>query len=311
MTAADVDLPAPASDLQDQLVDWYEIHKRSFPWRETTDPFAILVMEVMSQQTQLSRVEEAWTAFLDRWPDIHSLAATRVDVVIAFWSSHRLGYNRRARYLHEAAVQIVEAWDGEIPEDPASLEELPGVGPYTANAVASFAFNAGGAVVDTNVKRVVHRLLAMDTADEPPTHGAVADVLLPPGRSRTWNNAIMELGATVCTADPNCEECPWQDSCRAYDTGDFRAPDVPTQAAFAGSRRQYRGRIVRALTSGEPVALDTLGRTVRVDYDPAGEFGRDWLCGVVNDLADDGLVELEENDVGTTIVRLASSGYDS
>ena len=309
--AADLDLPASPTILQERLLTWYEDNKRSFPWRETTDPYAILVMEVMSQQTQLSRVETAWAAFLERWPDVHALADASADTVIAFWSSHRLGYNRRARYLHEAAVHIVDAWGGEIPDEPETLQELAGVGPYTANAVASFAFNAGGAVVDTNVKRVVHRLLAVDAIDDPPDYDAVADALFPPDRSREWNNAVMELGATTCTTEPACEECPWQSWCRANSSGDFRAPDVPTQAAFDGSRRQYRGRIVRALSPGEPRALDAIGRSVRVDYDPEGEFGRDWLRDLLEDLAADGLVVIEADDADTTLVRLADTDVDT
>jgi A/G-specific adenine glycosylase len=292
------------------LTDWYEADHRSFPWRETTDPYAILVSEVMSQQTQLSRVVDAWRAFLDTWPTVEALAdADRADVV-AFWSDHSLGYNNRARYLHEAAGQVVDDFDGSFPRTPDGLEELLGVGPYTADAVASFAFDAGGAVVDTNVKRVLYR--AFGVADDDAAFEAAASALMPAGDSRVWNNAIMELGGVACGKQPRCDEagCPWREWCHAYQTGDFTAPDVPTQPSFEGSRRQFRGRIVRTLGEFDELALDDLGPRVRVDYEPDGdgEGGRGWLRGLVDDLADDGLVAVEgaadEGAAGNVVVSL-------
>ena len=287
------------------LVDWYEADHRSFPWRRTEDPYAILVSEVMSQQTQLERVVPAWEAFLDRWPTTASLAAADRRDVVAFWSSHSLGYNNRAKYLHEAATQIETGYDGSFPDDPDELRELMGVGPYTANAVASFAFNAGDAVVDTNVKRVLHRVFPeLRTADDP-DYETVANALIPPGQSRIWNNAVMELGGVACGKKPRCDEegCPWREWCHAYRTGDFTAPDVPTQPSFEGSRRQFRGRIVRVLSNHDELELDTLGHRIRVDYAPDGANGREWLRDLLSDLAADGLIEIEESD-GETIARL-------
>jgi A/G-specific adenine glycosylase len=181
-----------------------------------------------------------------------------------------------------------------------------GVGPYTANAVASFAFDNGDAVVDTNVKRVLYR--AFDVPDDDAVFEAVADELMPEGESRVWNNAIMELGGVACGKSPRCDEagCPWREWCRAYETGDFTAPDVPTQPAFEGSRRQMRGRVVAALKEFDELTLDELGPRVRVDYAPAGEHGREWLRGLVADLEDDGLVETVEAD-GEVLARLRSS----
>ena len=292
--------------LRETLRSWYREDHRAFPWRETTDPYEILVSEVMSQQTQLGRVVDAWTAFLDRWPTVADLAEDDRSEVVAFWTDHRLGYNNRARYLHEAAGQIQSEFDGEFPREPDELAELMGVGPYTANAVASFAFNNGRAVVDTNVKRVLYRAVegVGDDGGDPP-YEAVADALMPEGESRLWNNAIMELGGTVCEKRPRCDErdCPWRGSCHAYATGDFTAPDVPTQPEFEGSRRQFRGRIVRALGEHGELALDDLGPRVRVDYAPEGSHGREWLRGLLSDLADDELVELDHGD-GETHARL-------
>lgn len=289
-------LPDDLDAARRELLDWYETAKRGFPWRETADPYAILVCEVMSQQTQLDRVVEPWAAFLERWPTVADLAAADRADVVGFWSANRLGYNNRARYLHESARLVVEELDGAFPETVEGLQALQGVGPYTATAVASFAFNTPAAVVDTNVKRVLHR--AFDVPDDDAAFEAVADALLPADRSRDWNEAVMELGGTVCGAAPRCDEapCPWRDRCTAYATGDVTAPDVPTQAAFDGSRRQFRGRVIRALEGAGEVELSTLGPRVRVDYTPEGEHGRDWLRELLADLADDGLVEVDDGD---------------
>ena len=281
--------------VREALLSWYRDDHRDFPWRETDDAYEILVSEVMSQQTQLGRVVEAWHDFLDRWPTVEALADADRAEVVGFWTEHSLGYNNRARYLQEAAQQVVSEYDGQFPEDPEELQELMGVGPYTANAVASFAFNNGDAVVDTNVKRVLYRAFAeIRNADDPP-YEEIANALMPEGRSRVWNNAIMELGGVACQKTPRCdeEECPWREWCHAYQTGDFTAPDVPTQPEFEGSRRQFRGRVIGALREHGPLELDDLGPRVRVDYVPDGEYGREWLRELVTDLEVDGLAELD------------------
>jgi A/G-specific adenine glycosylase len=303
MTESEAAVDADHDAVRTALVEWYEADHRDYPWRRTDDPYEILVSEVMSQQTQLDRVIEAWEGFLDRWPTVAALADADRSDVVAFWSDQRLGYNNRARYLHEAAEQVVTEWDGEFPETPDELQELMGVGPYTANAVASFAFNNGDAVVDTNVKRVLYR--AFDIPDDDAAFEAAAQELMPEGRSRVWNNAIMELGGVACQQRPRCDEagCPWREWCRAYETGDFTAPDVPTQPDFEGSRRQMRGRVISALKEYDRLALDELGPRVRVDYAPDGEYGREWLRGLLDDLSDDGLVEMTERD-GDAVVGL-------
>ncbi|MCU4740362.1 A/G-specific adenine glycosylase [Halobacteria archaeon AArc-m2/3/4] len=296
-------LPDDLEAVREALVDWYEGDHRDFPWRRTDDPYEILVSEVMSQQTQLGRVVDAWAEFTERWPTTAALAdADRADVV-GFWTSHSLGYNNRAKYLHEAARQVEEEFDGAFPTSPDGLQELMGVGPYTANAVASFAFNNGDAVVDTNVKRVCYR--AFDVPDDDAAFEAAANDLMPDGCSRVWNNAIMELGGVACQQTPRCDEvgCPWREWCSAYASGDFTAPDVPTQPAFEGSRRQFRGRVVGTLREYDELELDTLGHRIRVDYAPGGEYGREWLRGLLSDLEDDGLVTLETR-AGETVASL-------
>ena len=288
---------------QEALLSWYRADHRSFPWRETTDPYEILVSEVMSQQTQLSRVVAAWTAFVERWPTVAALADADQAEVVGFWTDHSLGYNNRATYLHEAARQVVSEFDGQFPSDPETLQELMGVGPYTANAVASFAFNNGNAVVDTNVKRVLYRVAGTD--DDEPDYETLADTLMPADTSRDWNNAVMELGGVACRKTPRCDErnCPWREWCHAYRTGDFTAPDVPTQPSFEGSRRQFRGRVVQLLGECDELDIDTIGHRIRVDYTPDGERGREWLRELLSDLSEDGLVEVDEGDSGT-VARL-------
>ena len=302
-TDAEEYLPSDLETLREALVSWYESGHRDYPWRETTDPYAILVSEVMSQQTQLDRVVEPWREFLERWPTVEALAAADRSDVVGFWTDHSLGYNNRAKYLHQAAGQVLTEHDGEFPTTPDGLQELMGVGPYTANAVASFAFNEGNAVVDTNVKRVLYR--AFGVPDDDSEFERVANDLMPDGESRVWNNAVMELGGVACGTAPRCDEagCPWREWCDAYASGDFTAPDVPTQPSFEGSRRQMRGRVVRVLREYEELSLDVLGPRVRVDYSPDGEHGREWLRGLVGDLTDDGLVKVEERK-GETVVRL-------
>lgn len=288
-------LPDDLDPLRRSLVSWYDTHHRSLPWRSTTDPYPILVAEVMSQQTQLDRVIEPFERFVDRWPTVDALANTMQRDVVAFWTEHALGYNSRARYLHEAAKRICEVYNGTIPADIEELQTLPGVGPYTANAVASFAFNDGDAVIDTNVKRILFR--AFDVPDDETEMDATANKLMPTDDSRTWNNAIMELGGLVCTSTPHCDErtCPWRRWCAAYRTGDFSAPDVAAQTTFDGSRRQYRGRIIRALATEGPLQIDRLGRIIRVDYE-GQEADRKWLSTVLRDLENDGLVSLVPPD---------------
>jgi len=287
-------LPDDADAVRTALVEWYEADHREYPWRQTTDAYEILVSEVMSQQTQLDRVVEAWTDFLEEWPTVDDLAAADRADVVGFWTGHSLGYNNRAKYLHEAAGQVVDDHGGEFPDTPEGLQELMGVGPYTADAVASFAFDNGDAVVDTNVERVLYR--AFDVPDDDAASAAVASRLLPDGESRVWNNAIMELGGVACEKRPRCDEagCPWREWCHAYETGDFTAPDVPTQPEFEGSRRQMRGRVISTLKEYDELSLDDLGPRVRVDYAPDGEYGREWLRGLLADLEDDGLVAVDD-----------------
>lgn len=223
--------------MQRLLLDWYARERRDLPWRHTTDPYAILVSEVMLQQTQVSRVVPRWEAWLERWPDEAALADAARRDVLAAWVG--LGYNTRAVRLHEAcAVVARDCW----PRTAAGLRALPGIGPYTAAAVASFAFGEEVAAVDTNVRRVAERL----------GQGSPED-LLPAGRAADFNQAMMDLGATLCRArEARCEACPLAEVCASCGTVEV-APRAPagTRERFEDSNRWVRGRIVAALAAGE------------------------------------------------------------
>ena len=223
---------------------WYGIEQRSFPWRGLTDPYAVLVSEVMLQQTQASRVAERFPLFLTRFGDAETLAAASTAEVLAAWSG--LGYNRRALALQRAASMVVrEGW----PRDVAGLQRLPGVGPYTARAIASLAFGTPVGVVDTNVRRWLLRRFR--GRDEAGALQRLADALAAPGCGddvAAWTHASMELGASVCRSrSPRCGACPVAEGCPSR-----AAPppiNVPRQAPLRASARAYRGSLLRALSA--------------------------------------------------------------
>ncbi len=223
----------------DALLAWYDRVRRPLPWRATRDPYALLVSEVMLQQTQAPRVVPYYERWLARFPDAEALAAAPARAVLEAWSG--LGYNRRALALQAAARRVADqGW----PED---LTELPGVGPYTAAAVASFAWDRQVAAIDTNVRRVLER---REGPQAPARLRARAAELLPCGRAAAFNQAMMELGATVCRPRaPRCGECPVAAGCGGHAT----APRRPGAPPFERTDRYVRGRVVAALVAGEPL----------------------------------------------------------
>jgi A/G-specific adenine glycosylase len=187
------------------------------PWRRTRDPYAILVSEIMLQQTQVARVEDYWTRFLRRYPTVDDLASASSDAVHESWAG--LGYYARARHLHAAAKKVVRDHDGRFPSDPDALRKLPGIGRYTAAAVASIAFGADVGTVDTNVARVLARAFRVrgrkKSAQRERRTWTLVNALVPRGRAGDWNQALMDLGATICTARaPRCGGCPVKAACR-------------------------------------------------------------------------------------------------
>ena len=247
----------------------------------------MLVSELMLQQTQVARVAEAWPPFLARFPDVAALADAPVAHVIDAW--HGLGYNRRAVNLQRAAVVIVGEHGGEVPSDLAALQRLPGIGPYTARAVAAFAFGAQEAPVDTNVARVLARAVAGAQLTTVPAQ-ALADDLVPPDAPGPWSQALMDLGAQTCTARaPRCAACPVAQHCAWLRAG-RPAPDPAAprsgarQGRFEGSDRWHRGRVVDALRGG-PVAADAVAQVAGLAEDqPRAER-------IIAGLVADGLVE--------------------
>lgn len=204
------------------LLAWYDRVKRDLPWRKTTDPYRILVSEVMLQQTQVKTVLDYYGRFLERFPDVYALAAAGEDEVLEAWKG--LGYYRRARNLHSCAKRIVDELGGRVPRTYESLRRLPGVGEYTAAAVASIAFGEAKGVVDGNVLRVMARLLGVeDPIDDGKTKRAIqeaVDAMICRDRPGDFNQALMELGATVCTpTGPRCDACPLRQACRALSQG--------------------------------------------------------------------------------------------
>ncbi len=306
----------------DALGAWYAAHKRDLPWRHTRDPYAILVSEVMLQQTQVDRVIPKYHAFLAAFPTLADLAAASTDEVIRVWSG--LGYNQRAVRLQQIARAVRDQHGGTFPQTLTDLLKLPGIGRYTAGALACFALGQAVAMVDTNIRRVLTRVFVGDldpqaaATQSPEAALALAETTLPPDPDAAyqWNQALMDLGATICVARaPACERCPLATFCRTFAqmqaytlfpsgaalsdlqtrlVAESPAPYATKRAKksetpFKTSSRYYRGRVVAALrdlVAGESLALADLGPLVKEGY---AEDDRLWLIGLVEGLIRDGL----------------------
>lgn len=263
------------------VLGWGVSRLRDLPWRRTRDPWAVLVSEVMLQQTQVARVIPRWLAFLERFPTPDACAAAPLGEVLREWQG--LGYPRRARNLHGAARRVSEL--GGFPRDLTGLLALPGVGPYTARAVQAFAFELDAAVVDTNIARVYARVAGTRLTSK--RVQAMADEACPSGDAWIWNQCLMDLGAVLCRpSKPGCDSCPARPLCSWR--GDTVAPDPAVgssgvsvrQASFDGSDRQARGRLLKALGAG-PVPLGEVAAIMQRDEATASRL--------VDDLAAEGL----------------------
>jgi A/G-specific adenine glycosylase len=297
-------LEAKRDAIRTKLLAWFEANRRDLPWRRTRDPYRILVSEVMLQQTQVDRVIPYYHAFLERFPTVEALAEAPTAEVITAWAG--LGYNRRAVNLQRTARAVVAERNGEFPRTASELMALPGIGPYTAGAIACFAFVQEVACLDTNMRRVLHRLfVGVDvpklTAKESELVEIAAE-LVPPGDGWRWNQALIEFGALQCTARrPACVICPLQADCNAFPAIQSAIATLPVgirlkrEGPFSGSNRFYRGRVVDALRSDEGAAgipIAALGPLVREGYTTADE---PWLYDLVRGLERDGLAEVAEN----------------
>lgn len=275
---------------QRRVLTWAEANRRDLPWRRTRDPWRVLVAEVMLQQTQADRVVAHYEAFIAAYPDPAACAAAPLDEVLRAWVG--LGYPRRARNLHATATLVVERHGGTVPGDLDDLLALPGIGPYTARAVLAFAFEQDVAVVDTNTGRVLARRAGERLT--PARAQAAADAWVPAGHGWAWNQGLLDLGALRCRpTDPECTGCPVRRTC-AWARSGWPAPDpaarsagVSTpQAPFAGSARQARGRLLRAVAVA-PVRCHDVAAVLEW-----GDRDDHEVEAVVDSLAADGLVHI-------------------
>ena len=304
-------IPRVPAAAREAILAWYRERGRPLAFRRTSDPYAILVSEAMAQQTQAARAAAYWEQFIERFPTSATLAAASPADVLRAWQG--LGYDRRALALRRAAIAIETDHGGRVPESLDALRALPGVGPYTARAVAALAFGRPVGAVDVNVRRVLGRIAAGDAAAlGPAALQDVADAAVPPDRPGEWTHAVMDVGATVCRPRaPRCEACPARPWCRFAAAAQAAAPDrtaapaartdaapragsagkrqahpsAPAALPFASTTRWLRGRILdrlRAVPDGAWVAFD----------DPIGEHDLPSVRTAVGRMAADGLLEL-------------------
>lgn len=246
--------------LQEKVFAFYRANKRAFPWRETTDRYAVMVSEIMLQQTQAERVVGKYLAWLDRFPDVQALADASLKEVLTHWSG--LGYNARGARLHRCAKKIVREFAAVIPSSPEELVKLPGIGVYTSRSIPVFADNLDIATVDTNIRRIFIHELGLSETIGPRDLLEIAGEVLPKGRSREWHNALMDYGALRLTGKK---------------TG---IPPLSRQSKFEGSKRWYRGKIVKQLVAADSMILEEF----------TDEYGEK-VVDILAELERDGLVE--------------------
>lgn len=259
--------PRVRGRVQRALLAWGDAHGQEFPWREARNPYWALVAAVASQQTQMARVFPLWERWTAAFPTLEACAASEAAEALRVWAG--AGYPRRALALRKTAQRCMAEHGGVLPREREALLALPGVGPFTAAIVQCFGWGDDGAAVDTNVVRVLGRLVHGDVqpASDTPASAirAAAEALLPSGEAGRWNAALMDYGARVCTSRPKCDVCVVARDCAArprFAAGEVAAP-VRAQGAFAGSDRQWRGRILRALREADgAVRTSTLVTTL-------------------------------------------------
>ena len=292
--------------LHKRILRWYRKHQRELQWRTTKDPYEILLSEIMLQQTQVSRVQEKLPAFLKKFRNMHALAkASRADVIHA-WQG--MGYNNRAVRLHEMAKVIVDEYQGKIPSDITCLQKLSGIGPYTSHAVACFAFRKKVPLVDVNIRRVLSRLLwrmksQSEVKDETELWNVAARAL--PGNAYAWNQALMDLGATICTSNnPSCRMCPVNDMCASRHLGNkvhSRVRDKrrkKLEPSYYGTpQRLWRGRIVEALRNVNDrgsISIMQIGKIIKPTFTSSELV---WLDDLIANLEHDGIVDRSKKQV--------------
>lgn len=293
----------PTAQVVRTIIDWYGDHARDLPWRNPgVSPYAVMVCEVMSQQTPISRVLPKWQAWLEKWPTVVDLAEADTADVLSLWQG--LGYPRRALNLQRAAREIVEHHGGDVPRDPTVLRSLPGVGDYTAGAIAAFAYGVRTPVIDTNVRRVLARVVGGVELPGAATRQIDYEraVALLPGEANEaarWSIAVMEFGSLVCTSrDPSCTLCPISSACAWHLAGapegaEARRPRQP----WEGTDRQLRGRVMALLCDSRDSGRKFVSKetALKVALDSNGDRTR--AQSVLAGLAKDGLIVMTEASV--------------
>ena len=298
--------------LHRRVTGWYRRHQRLLQWRTTVKPYEILVSEIMLQQTQASRVQEKLPLFLKRFPSIQALARASTADVVRGWDG--MGYNNRAVRLSELAKLITTKYRNRIPSDIADLQALPGIGPYTAHAMACFAFGRRVPVVDVNIRRVLSRVFwkmkrTSDVKSEEQIWTIAQRAL--PRNAYMWNQALMDIGATVCTArKPLCNDCPVQQNCKSKALGSYvhfkpnGSQKLTYEPAHRGiPRRIWRGKIIqilRRLPNRRSMSVTSLSKTMRLQNNDAR-----WISAVVHQLEKDGVVSTSKRS-SETFVSLAA-----
>ena len=286
------------TDFRKQILTWYRKNQRDLPWRKTRDPYRILISEVMSQQTQISRVIPKYEAWLDKFPTVQSLAASNISDVLRYWSG--LGYNRRALNLKKTAEMIIEKYKGKFPTNEKELLSLPGIGQYTSRAVLCFAFDQQVAVVDTNVRKVIltqfknelgimnyelgennkinNSLLSIQDALKTnkitdKDIEVIAQLLLPKGKAYEWNQAMMDYAAAMLKK----EKIP-----------------IPKQTKFHGSRRYYRGQILKILLQKKSVSIGDVGPLIKKEFTSSE---KEWLLNLLEELQKEGFISIKNSNL--------------
>ncbi len=230
------------------------------PWRRTRDPYKILVSEIMLQQTQVERVRTKYAQFLKRFPNVHALAKSPLGEVLTLWSG--LGYNRRAKYLHECAKMVVSEYCGKFPDDFEELKKLPGIGISTAGALLAFSFGHETPMIDTNIRRILVRVFFKKKIPSDKDLYVFAQTLIPKGKGRAWNYAMLDLGALCCTARNHSPGCPLMKFHGKVGDFVYKKP----QTKFKDSRRFYRGQILKLLTEKKTTTLVHLRSVLKLEH---------------------------------------------
>jgi len=265
---------------REKIFEFYRLNGRAFPWRNTTDRYAVMISEIMLQQTQAERVVPRFEAWLQQFPDIEHLASASLREVLILWSG--LGYNSRAVRLHRCAAVIMNSFGGIVPSQPDSLKSLPGIGAYTCRSIPVFADNFDTAAVDTNIRRIIIHEFALPEDISPAQLQQVAETLVPPGRSREWHNALMDYGSLVLTSKK---------------TG---IRPLTRQSKFQGSKRWYRGKLIKELVNTDGMFLEEISeKYASCPWD---------MNEIITDLIADGLIERQKSTTAGALSILKIKG---